>query len=297
MPRTTQFRSIRRLAVGAALVVLFPAAANAEAAPKKGPAPTLQIDQRTCKTGLTSAERYMSVTATAILRGTGDRVAMRFRVQQRSAPGKWSNVVTSDPATLGKWEQSTADGTALRVTKQLNNLWEDMRYRVVIQARGTDRKGKPVSQTSQRIVTCIQPQMTADVRIVKARKRVRDANTIVYLTLRNAGTVTAGRSQISVFAATASGDTAAGPGERDGKVASRKQTEEPEQPAPLLETTAGPLKSHATRTVKLDLGACTGRVRIVVEDRIGADGKPAGPGNETTVRCGSGKSAAKSSRR
>lgn len=160
------------LALAAALLAL-PAVADARAA--KDPAPKLTIDERICNTGTGTpgddaeaeqAERYATVTATAVLRSTADRVGLRFTMQQKNAKRRWSSVTDID-GTLGAWELSQSGRDGLRFTKTIDGLSEGTSYRVLVQARGVDAAGRATTATARRYVPCTQPQITPHVAFVK----------------------------------------------------------------------------------------------------------------------------------
>lgn len=183
----------------AATLLALPPAAGARAA--KGPAPKLTIDERICKSGEATEERYATVTATALLPAGADRVGLRFALQERQQKtGKkvrWVNVMDIG-GTLGAWELSESGRDGLRFTKTIDGLLEGTYYRVAVQARGLDAAGKVTTATARRFVNCNQPQITPHVAFVRllsgddpqAAKLVPDvkldASSLVY-SLRNSG--------------------------------------------------------------------------------------------------------------
>lgn len=236
-----------------ATTLALPAAAGARAA--KGPAPKLTIDERICKSGEATEDRYATVTATALLPTGADRVGLRFALQERQQKSgkktRWVNVMDIG-GTLGAWEFSESGRDGLRFTKTIDGLQEGTYYRVAVQARGLDASGRVTTATARRFVNCNQPQITPHVAFVrvlsgddpKAAKLVPgvalDASTLVY-SLRNSGRSESDSVIVTVTHATS--------GER------------------FAEVTLDGLPARKTKTGFMTMPTCKGRFKLTVREQ------------------------------
>lgn len=262
--------SARRAATLVAVAVAALAPASAYAAPKR-PAPKLTIETAECQTGLALEQRSLTVTAFAVPRSASDGVAMRFRAQQRGPDDtKWRKAVTIG-GQIGVWEKGSP-GAALRLNKFLRLHAEETRYRVIIETRAVDAKGKTASRTTKRTVKCDQPRQTADVRIRRltyAGGGGGSAEPFLNVVLRNAGEQTAAPTQLTLLAP--DGSTV-----RTERVAA--------------------LKGHATRVVRIPVATCEPGQRVIVEPADRADGRPESDDHRADVRC-PGRAPASKTRR
>ena len=133
------------------------------------------------------------LTASAVLRGVGDEVQMRFSVQSRATVKTTWRSVFAKTGDLGTWATSDAGADGLRYTKVINGLSEGTQYRVLVDARAVDDNGKVVTRQTRRTYTCVQPQYSPKVVIEKwswgpapGSTDPNDASTLSY-TLRNIG--------------------------------------------------------------------------------------------------------------
>lgn len=184
MPTTHPRRTTALLAT--ALAALLPGAAEARTSKPAGPA--LTIDAKACNTGTDAASRSIVLTASAVLRGTGDEVQMRFTVQQRAAIKTSWRTVFAKTGELGTWATSDAGADGLKYTKTINGLAEGTQYRVLIDARGIEAGGKVVTKTTRKSYTCLQPQLTPRLVLVRATPaRAADTGPALRVAVRNTG--------------------------------------------------------------------------------------------------------------
>jgi hypothetical protein len=259
-PHTSPLRSPRSLALLALLagaVAGVPASASAAA---KGAAPLLRVEAKACQIGALVEQRSVSATASAVLRDAGDRVALRFTLQQRLDSGKWQAIWAKSKKGLGTWEIGGPDRAGLRYTKTVTNLDEGVRYRLVIDARGIAEDGHAVTKTARRSVTCIQPRFTPDVRLSSAEDSLAgNGDHVLTATLTNAGRLPSATSVVTVM-----------------DHATR---------AVLGRLTVDSIKGQRTLRVRVPLTGCTGKLFVVVEDEAGADGAPASSRQLLTPVC------------
>lgn len=259
-PRSSLLRSSRPLAILALLVgTVAGVPARASAAPK-GAAPTLRVEAKACQIGALVEQRSVTATASAVLRDAGDRVAMRFTLQQRLESGAWQAIWAKSKKGLGVWEIGGPDRVGLRYTKTVTNLGEGVRYRLVIDARGITEDGQAVTKIARRSVTCVQPRFSPDVRLTTAEDTVAgNTGHVLVATLTNAGRLPSGPSVVTVMDNTTR--------------------------AVLGRLTVDSIKGRRTIRVRVPLTGCTDKLFVVVEDEAGADGAPASSQQLRTPVC------------
>ena len=189
MPPLRSLFSACSVAAALSLVIVGGQAPTAQArAVAKAPAPSLSIESKVCNIGPEADARSATITASAILGDDGDRVSMKFSIQQRQDNAKWRAVPGSAQSGLGGWETSQSGRDGLRYTKTINGLGEGIKYRIVVDARGLSDAGKVVTKTARRYVACTQPLFTPTLDLVRAvDAQVAGGTHEVTVTVRNAG--------------------------------------------------------------------------------------------------------------
>ncbi len=238
MPTTHPRRLIVTAALG--LLALLAPVTPASARTAKPAGPALTIESKACNTGDDIATRSIVLTASAVLRGAGDEVQMRFTVQQRAAVKTSWRTVFAKTGDLGTWATSDAGADGLRYTKTINGLTEGTQYRVIVDARGIATGGKVVTKTTRKSYTCIQPQLTA--RLVMARvvqPRTPDTGPVLRATIRNLG--------------------------RDASAAPVVTVRDAATNAVIGQVTSDPVPGRTTATIAVALSQCPGAVTISVQ--------------------------------
>lgn len=268
MPTTHTRRLLSTVAL-ALLASLAPVApASARTAKPAGPA--LTIESKACNTGTENATRSIVLTASAVLRGTGDEVQMRFTVQQRAAAKTSWRTVFAKTGDLGTWATSDAGADGLRYTKTINGLTEGAQYRVLIDARGINANGKVVTKTTRKSYTCIQPQVTPRLVMVRVnRPRAADAATPLRATIRNLGRDTSKPAVITVRDATTN--------------------------ATLGQVTSDAVPGRTATTIPVTLTQCPGTVTVSVQ-QAGDDLTALAPEQVLTFDCKGAATGARRSR-
>ena len=106
MPTKQPRRPLALILLAAAIGALAGQATPADARKSKPAGPLLKIESKACNTGTDDDTRSIVLTASAVLRGDGDEVQMRFRVQQRpKTKTKWRTVFAKT-GDLGTWATS-----------------------------------------------------------------------------------------------------------------------------------------------------------------------------------------------
>lgn len=260
------------LALFAALLValgLTAAPAGARAVKPAGPA--LTIESKTCNTGADLEQRFIVLTASAVLRGDGDEVQMRFTVQQRATIKTTWRTVFAKTGDLGTWATSDAGADGLRYTKTINGLAEGSQYRVLVDARGIAAGGKVVTKTTRKTYTCVQPQLSAALVLPRAVPVLGNANKgpLVRATIRNAGKAESAAPVITV---------------RDAATQ-----------AQLGQVVTTPLPGRATVTIPVPITSCTGQIIVTVQETGGTPTELT-PDQTLTVDCTQAEPVAAESR-
>lgn len=268
MPTTHSRRLLATAALGL-LAILAPATpASARAAKPAGPA--LTIESKTCNTGADAAARSIVLTASAVLRGTGDEVQMRFTVQQRAAIKTSWRTVFAKTGDLGTWATSDAGADGLRYTKTINGLAEGTQYRVLVDARGINASGKVVTKVTRKSYTCLQPQLTPRLVMVRVNQpRGAEAGGALRATIRNLG--------------------------RDASAPAVVTIRDAASNAIVGQTTAGAVPGRATTVVPVELSQCPGTVTVSVQ-QAGDALTALAPDQVLTLDCTTAAAAARRTR-
>jgi hypothetical protein len=195
---TTHSRLLTVALLGLLAIVAPVAPATARTAKPAGP--VLAIESKACNTGTDVAQRSIVLTASAVLRGTGDEVQMRFTVQQRAAAKTSWRTVFAKTGDLGTWATSDAGADGLRYTKTINGLTEGAQYRVLVDARGINAAGKVVTKTTRKSYTCLQPQLSPRLVMLRAEPILgrADRPPFIRTTIRNLGRNTSADAIVTV---------------------------------------------------------------------------------------------------
>ena len=232
----------------------------------KAAAPTLEIESKVCNIGPNAEDRSATITASSILSGTGDRVSIKFGIQQRQGKAKWRALPAGADSGLGTWETSQAGRAGLRYTKTINGLAEGIQYRVTVDARGLGESGKVVTKTARRYVPCTQPLFTPTFGLVKATDaQVAGGAHEVTATVRNVGRLPfTAPGVVTVY---------------DGTTR-----------AILATTDVAPLEGGDTTKIVVPIATCTSDLVVVVmsKDALPTD---SGEGRTATIPCAGTKSA------
>jgi len=177
--------------------------AQARAAAKPA-GPTLTIESKVCNIGPTDDDRFATITASALLGTAGDRVSMRFTVQQRpiGASSKWVTIPADPASGLGTWQTGDAGHSGLRYTKTFNGLDEGQQYRVYVDARGVDDDGTVATKQSRKTAPCNQPLFTPTLSLLRAVDGLDGGVHTVTATIRNLGREQAAPAVVTVQDAT-----------------------------------------------------------------------------------------------
>lgn len=238
MPTTHTRRLLATAALG--LIAILAPATTASARTAKPAGPALTIESKACNTGADAATRSVVLTASAVLRGTGDEVQMRFTVQQRAAVKTSWRTVFAKTGDLGTWATSDAGADGLRYTKTINGLAEGTQYRVLVDARGINASGKVVTKTTRKSYTCLQPQLTPRLVMVRVNQpRTPEVGPMLRTTIRNLG--------------------------RDASAAPVITVRDAATNAIVGQTTGDPVPGRTTATIGLDLSQCPGPVTVSVQ--------------------------------
>jgi hypothetical protein len=268
MPTTLTRRPMALIA--ATLLALGFAAAPAGARSAKPAGPALTIESKTCNTGADPAERFVVLTASAVLNGTGDEVQMRFTVQQRATLKTTWRTVFAKTGDLGTWATSDAGADGLRYTKTINGLAEGNQYRVLVDARGISTAGKVVTKVTRKSFACLQPQLSAALVLQRAvlSPAGSGATPVVRATIRNAGRTTSAAPIVTV---------------RDAATQ-----------AVLATDTLDPVPGRGVAVATLPIASCPGKIAVTVQET----GRPLSeltPEQALTIDCAqAGTVAAKS---
>ncbi|MEH3053727.1 MAG: hypothetical protein PGN13_06910 [Patulibacter minatonensis] len=255
---------------GLAIAALLAAAGSAEARAKPA-GPTLAIESKVCNTGTEADARSAVVTASAVLRGTGDEVQMRFTVQQRATAKATWRTVFAKTGDLGVWATSDAGADGLRYTKTINGLAEGQQYRVQVDARGIAAGGKVVTKVTRKTYTCVQPQLSAHL-LLSGVARVRTADDAVTLkaAVRNSGKQASAPPVVVV---------------RDASTQ-----------AVLGQVTGSAVTGRSTSTITVPISSCPGKVVVTVQE-TGVALTELAPDQTMTFDCTIAKQAERSSTR
>lgn len=195
---TTHSRLLTVALLGLLAIAAPVAPASARTGKPAGPA--LTIESKACNTGTDVAQRSIVLTASAVLRSAGDEVQMRFTVQQRAAAKTSWRTVFAKTGDLGTWATSDAGADGLRYTKTINGLTEGAQYRVLVDARGISGSGKVVTKTTRKSYTCIQPQISPRLVMLRAEPILSRADRPPFIrtTIRNIGRTTSADAVVTV---------------------------------------------------------------------------------------------------
>ncbi|MDQ8046339.1 MAG: hypothetical protein AAGC46_06450 [Solirubrobacteraceae bacterium] len=268
MTRLRHLPSALSVAFALALAVSGALTPDAHARAVKAAAPTLSIESKVCNIGATADDRFATITASALLGSTGDRVSMRFTVQSKSstiAKARWRTVPAAPDSGLGTWQTGDAGHSGLRYTKTLNGLDEGVQYRVYVDARGVDEDGDVVTKQARKTVSCVEPLFTPTLSLTKATDALATGSHTVTATIKNLGRLTSAPPVVTVE----DGTTRAVLGQV---------------------VAASGLKGNGTVKVEVPLSACNGSLFVTVQEQ-GADLADLLPTQSATVSCATASAA------
>jgi len=159
-----------------ALAALTLVAAPASAAPRAVPVPEhpaagvavapppLALKVATCETGPALTSRAVTFTASMpVLRSSPGRMAMRFELLQRRAPGQGFRPVRLPG--WGRWERSEPGRAGLVLTKRVDGLLPGAAYRARVRMRWYDLAGRLRRTRTLTSPICEQASAGPDLRV------------------------------------------------------------------------------------------------------------------------------------
>ncbi|MCW3015284.1 MAG: hypothetical protein JWO02_2376, partial [Solirubrobacterales bacterium] len=145
----------------------------------------------TCTTGLTAADRVAVFTGSMPTVRDAVSMGMRFDLYERDGDiGPLRRLVVPN---FGGWQRSVPDVAGFVYDKRVEMLQAPASYRVRVRFHWYDAKGKVIRRAERMSALCRQPDLRADLRVVRLVVGGGEAGgiTTYTVTLRNAGATAA----------------------------------------------------------------------------------------------------------